>query len=82
LPSTWELATAGRVHAGCLEVAERIRADPYVPPGGRDRQRSDPSHGGRVCQRTTVDVEVGESGAGSDPRKSGQRRVGAVKLRE
>ena len=73
------LATACRVHAGCLEVAERVRADPYIPPRGRDRQRSNPSESGRVCQRSSVDVKVGEPGAGSDPRKSRKRRVGPVK---
>src|SRR5205085_12298637 len=36
------LLAAGFVVAGGLDVAERVGADPHIPPGGRDRQRADP----------------------------------------
>ena len=73
------LATAGRVHAGGLEVTERVRADPNIPPRRRNRQRSNPRDSGRVYQRSSVDVEVDEPNVGGDPDDSGKRRVGSVK---
>jgi hypothetical protein len=73
------LATACRVHARCLKVAEGVGADPYIPPRGRDRQRSNPSKSSLVSQRRTVDVEVGEPDAGGDSAKPGKRRVGSMK---
>jgi hypothetical protein len=60
-------------------VAERVRADPYIPPRRRDRQRPDPIESGRVGQRSPVDVKVGEPGAGGDSGNSGESRVGSVK---
>ena len=35
------LLAARRVDAGRLQMAARVRADPHVLPGGRDRQRAD-----------------------------------------
>ena len=35
------LGPASAVHAGGLDVSQRVRRDPDVRPGGRDRQRAD-----------------------------------------
>jgi hypothetical protein len=58
------LATAG-VASGRLQVAPRVRADPDVGPGGRDRERADPLEDGRVVDRRAVGGAVRESPTGA-----------------
>jgi len=49
-----------RVAPGRLEMAVRLRADPDVRPGGRNRQRLDPRQMPRICQRRAVGTAVDE----------------------
>jgi hypothetical protein len=56
------LAAAG-IAPGRLKVAPRVRADPYVRPRGRDRERADAGEDGRVADRGAVRGAIGEAPA-------------------
>jgi hypothetical protein len=57
------LAALG-VAPGGLQMAVRVRADPNVRVGGRDRELADPVEGRRVLHLAAVRLHVGEALAG------------------
>src|SRR5437588_8821613 len=72
------LPAPGRVDAGGLEVAERVRAHPHVLPGRRDGQLADP---GQVLGRLDAPppvIYVAEAAAPADPAQARSRAVRAA----
>jgi hypothetical protein len=69
------------VHAGGLDMPERIRRDPDARPGWRDGQRADALQGRRVSDRAASDVEIGKRCPGPHAGKPGSARVAAVQAR-
>ena len=57
------LLAAGSVRAGGLKMAPRIAADPYVLPGGRNRELADPQQRLRIGDPVAPLVQVGEAAA-------------------
>src|SRR5206468_11192386 len=64
------LSPAGVVGSGRLEVAFLVRADPYLPPGRGDGERSDPAQP-PVADATAMLIEVDESAPPAPPRVAG-----------
>jgi hypothetical protein len=71
------LLAAGFIDAGRLDVTERVGADPYLLPGGRDRQLADPGQGFLVGDPLTARVAVGETAAVAAPLDPGGGAVRA-----
>jgi hypothetical protein len=71
------LEPALAVGARGLDVAERIRRDPDVRPGGRDPQRPDPVQRRRVADLSAGLVQIPEAVPGPDPGDAGTVRVAA-----
>ena len=55
------LLAAARIAAGGLHVAERMRADPHVPPRRRDGERRDPADRLLVGHGASVGIHVAEA---------------------
>src|SRR5206468_8658937 len=66
------LLAPARVAAGRLDVAARMRADPDVGPGRRDRERPDARDRLAVADQLAVGIEVGERPAGPAPSDAGR----------
>jgi asparaginyl-tRNA synthetase len=60
------LCTASGVLSRRLQMPVRVRADPHVPPRGRDRQGTNPREGLRVAQARAVRKYVAEALAAPD----------------
>jgi hypothetical protein len=71
------LGAAAAVHAGGLDVPERVRRDPDAGPGGRDGQRPDPQQRGRLGDRRPGRVEVGRPAGAPLPGDARAARVAA-----
>src|SRR4051794_30601506 len=71
------LLAPGVVHAGCLDVAQRVRADPDVLPRGRDSELGDPLEDLRIGDAATLRVEVLEALAAPAAGQAGTGAVGS-----
>ena len=76
------LGAALAVHAGCLDVAQRVGRDPDVLPGGRDPQRADALQGLRGRDQRPRLVQVPEAVLASLPDHAGMARVTAYQARD
>ena len=75
------LPPAGRVGAGCLEVPERVGADPDVRPRRRDRQRADPFELGPIADQAPIVPAVLETPAAAAARDSRLRAIATAQAR-
>ena len=75
------LPPAGRVGAGCLEVPERVGADPDVAPRGRDRQRADPFELGPIADQAPIVPAVLEATAAAAAGDSRLRAIATAEAR-
>ena len=75
------LLAPGIVDPRRLEVAERVEADPHVPPCRRHGQVGDALERLRVVDPLPVRVEVFEAAAPPAPRDAGRRTIGSSQPR-
>src|SRR4029453_2094262 len=72
------LLSARGVGPGRLEVAEWIRRDPHVRPGGRDGERADPVDDLGIRDRLPPLVNVGKAPAPAASGEAGRGGVGGA----
>ncbi len=71
------LGPAPAVHAGGLDVSQRVRRDPDVRPGGRDGQRADARQRLGVRNIRARRIAVPETLSGLDPRDARTSQITA-----
>src|SRR5215218_9065622 len=72
------LAPPRGVRADCLNVAERVRADPDIPPGRRYDQLADPLQHFVLVDPVSLVVEVLEAATPAAPGDPGPGAVGSA----